>query len=47
MWLPARVTPVIKGGGYIPGCDHAVPWDVSWPNYLYYSQLLAKACGWL
>ena len=43
----ARATPVIRSGGYLPGCDHAVPWDVSWPNYLYYSRLLAKTCGWL
>lgn len=25
-----RLTPVIRGGGYIPGCDHGVPPDVSW-----------------
>lgn len=43
----ARVLPVIESGGFIPGCDHAVPSDVSWPDYLHYTKLLAKATGWL
>lgn len=42
-----RLEPVIKSGGYIPSCDHGVPSDVSWPNFVYYSKLLAKATGWL
>ena len=42
-----RVTPVVRDGGYIPGCDHAVPSDVSWPNYVRYVELLARATGWL
>jgi uroporphyrinogen decarboxylase len=42
-----RVAPVIRSGGYIPGCDHAVPPDVSWPNFAYYTGLLAKVTGWL
>jgi uroporphyrinogen decarboxylase len=42
-----RILPVIRGGGFIPGCDHGVPSDVSWPNYLRYVELLAKATGWL
>ena len=42
-----RLEPVIRSGGYIPGCDHAVPPDVSWPNFVYYVKLLAKATGWL
>jgi hypothetical protein len=41
------VPALIKDGGYIPGCDHGVPPDVSWSNYLEYSRLLAKLCGWL
>lgn len=41
------VPPLIKEGGYIPGCDHGVPPDVSWPNFLDYSRLLAKLLGWL
>lgn len=43
----ARITPVIKGGGYIPGCDHGVPHDVSWDNYVYYVKLLSKTIGWM
>lgn len=42
-----RLRPVIQSGGYIPGCDHGVPSDVSWSNYLYYIKLLAKETGWL
>jgi uroporphyrinogen decarboxylase len=41
-----RLRPVIDGGGYIPSCDHGVPSDVSWPNYVRYVELLAKATGW-
>jgi len=43
----ARITPVIKDGGFIPSCDHGVPADVSWPDYCYYVKLLAQATGWL
>jgi len=42
-----RLTPVIRGGGYIPGCDHGVPPDVSWPNFVEYVGLLARLTGWL
>ncbi len=42
-----RVRPVIESGGYIPSCDHGVPADVSWPNYVRYVELLARATGWL
>ena len=42
-----RVRPVIKDGGYIPSCDHGVPADVPWPNYVRCTGLLAKATGWL
>ena len=41
------VPPLLKEGGYIPGCDHGVPSDISWPNYIEYSRLLAKLTGWL
>jgi len=41
------VPPLLKDGGFIPGCDHAVPSDVSWPNYVEYARLLAKLTGWL
>ncbi len=42
-----RITPVIKGGGFIPGCDHGVPHDISWNNYVHYIKLLAQQTGWL
>jgi len=42
-----RITPVIESGGYIPGCDHGVPHDVSWPNFVHYVRLLAQRTGWL
>ena len=31
---------LIEQGGYIPGCDHAIPPDISWENYMYYRKLL-------
>lgn len=43
----ARLKPAIDAGGFIPGCDHGVPSDVSWPNYMDYCQLLAEATGWM
>ena len=45
-----RNLPVIKDGGFIPNCDHCnggIPPNVSWPNYLYYTKLLAEVTGWL
>jgi uroporphyrinogen decarboxylase len=42
-----RLDPVIRDGGYVPGCDHGVPPDVSWPDFVRYTGLLAKATGWL
>ena len=42
-----RVAPVIRDGGYIPGCDHGVPPDISWPNFVDYSRRLAQLTGWL
>lgn len=32
--------PLMQEGGYVPGCDHAMPPDIPWENYLYYRQLL-------
>lgn len=43
----ARLAPVIEDGGFIPGCDHGVPADVSWPAYQHYVRTLALATGWL
>ena len=43
-----RVTsPLFVDGGYVPGCDHGVPPDISWPSFVEYSRLLARLCGWL
>lgn len=41
------VLPLLKKGGFAPGCDHGVPSDISWPNFVKYSRLLAKLTGWL
>ena len=42
-----RITPVIMDGGYIPGCDHGVPFDISWQNFVHYACILAELTGWL
>ncbi len=42
----SRLQPVIQDGGYIPGCDHGIPPDVSWNDFLYYARLLAELTGW-
>ena len=42
-----RIKPVVKDGGYIPGCDHAVPSDVSWENYVKTIRLLGEMTGWI
>ncbi len=42
-----RVRPVVEDGGYVPGCDHGVPPDVSWANFQDYSLQLAEMTGWL
>jgi len=42
-----RIEPVVRDGGFIPGCDHGVPSDVSWADFLDYSRLLAELTGWL
>jgi len=41
------VPPLLEEGGFIPGCDHGVPPDISWPNFVEYTRLLAKLTGWL
>ncbi|HPO81795.1 MAG TPA: uroporphyrinogen decarboxylase family protein [bacterium] len=41
------VPPLLKDGGYIPSCDHGVPPDISWRNFLDYTRLLAKLTGWI
>jgi uroporphyrinogen decarboxylase len=42
-----RLAPLIRDGGYLPGCDHGVPPDISWPNFVAYSRRLAELTGWL
>jgi uroporphyrinogen decarboxylase len=42
-----RIAPAVRDGGYIPGCDHGVPFDISWPNFVRYARLLADMTGWL
>ena len=41
------VPPLLEEGGFIPGCDHGVPPDISWPNFVEYTRLLAHLTGWL
>jgi hypothetical protein len=36
-----RVRPLMLEGGYIPGCDHALPPDISWDAFLHYRNRLA------
>jgi len=43
----ARLEPVVKGGGYIPGCDHGVPSDISYPDFIDYSKRIGRMTGWL
>ena len=44
----SRIIPaLLKDGGYIPSCDHGVPPNISWPDFVEYSRLLAQLTGWL
>jgi uroporphyrinogen decarboxylase len=42
-----RIEPVVRNGGFIPGCDHGVPFDIGWSDFVHYSRLLAELTGWL
>jgi uroporphyrinogen decarboxylase len=42
-----RLEPTVRAGGYIPGCDHGVPSNVAWPDFLDYCEQLARMTGWL
>ena len=33
---------LMREGGYVPGCDHAMPPDIPWENYRYYRRLLLQ-----
>ena len=37
-----RVLPVVRQGGYIPGCDHQVAPSTSLENYMYYIKRLKE-----
>jgi hypothetical protein len=38
-----RIMPVMKErGGYIPTCDHGVPEEVSFENYLHYRKRMLE-----
>ncbi len=41
-----RLAPIIRDGGYIPGCDHGVPSDISWDNFVDYTGQLAELTRW-
>ncbi|HPD13871.1 MAG TPA: uroporphyrinogen decarboxylase family protein [Planctomycetota bacterium] len=41
-----RIRPVVEGGGFIPSCDHGVPPDISWEDFVHYARLLAELTGW-
>jgi len=41
------VPPLLELGGFIPGCDHGVPPDISWPDFIAYGQLLGELTGWI
>lgn len=41
------VNALSKDGGFIPGCDHGVPNDVTWDRYMEYTGFLAHLCGWI
>jgi hypothetical protein len=38
----ARVAPVIRSGGYVPGIDHYVHPGASWDTFRYYRERLAE-----
>lgn len=38
--------PLLEQGGIIAGCDHGVPPDISWPNYVQYTRMIAELTGW-
>jgi uroporphyrinogen decarboxylase len=40
-----RIKPALAHGGYIPACDHNVPMDVSFENYLIYLRLRWEILG--
>jgi uroporphyrinogen decarboxylase len=41
------VPPLVEQGGIILGVDHGIPPDISWPNIIEFTRLLAEQTGWL
>ncbi len=41
----ARLAPVIRGGGYIPWIDHAIPPDISFADFQYYMNIKRQVLG--
>jgi hypothetical protein len=41
------VPPLLQEGGVVPGVDHGIPPDISWPNMVEFTRLLAELTGWL
>jgi hypothetical protein len=41
-YLGRVIPPMLERGGFIPTCDHHVPDDVSFANYLYYRQRICE-----
>ncbi|MCL5019082.1 MAG: hypothetical protein M1426_01205 [Patescibacteria group bacterium] len=41
-----RLEPVVRNGGFIPGCDHGIPSDVGWNEFVEYCEILARITGW-
>ena len=37
----------VRDGGFILSCDHGIPSDVSWKNFVDYCRQLAEMTGWL
>lgn len=40
-----RLAPLVEDGGYIAFCDHRVPPDVPFENYMYYLELVRQVWG--
>jgi hypothetical protein len=33
---------LMRNGGYVPGCDHAIPPDIPWDAFRHYRERLAE-----
>lgn len=44
--LKRVIPPLLAQGGFLPSCDHGVPSDISWPNFVDYARKLAGLLGW-